>query len=163
MLFKRRKNAEEQAAKKTLEIFQAGLLSVRDLISPSAFVVSNDHLKLNDRYVRSFFVLTYPQYIETNWLSPVINYDVNLDISMYIYPIESDQIMRVLRRKVTEMESSLRINEEKQAVRDPELEIAYQDAEELRDKAESRLDSLRGRAENLAGEAADRARTATGA
>lgn len=141
-LFKRRQNAEEKAARQTLEIFQAGLLSVRDLISPSAFVVNNDHLKLNDRYVRSFFVLTYPQYIETNWLSPIINYDVNLDISMFIYPIDSGQIMRVLRRKVTEMESSLRINQEKQAVRDPELEVSYQDAEELRDKLQRGIEKF---------------------
>lgn len=133
-LFKRKPtSAEDATAKKTLEIFQAGLVSVRDLISPSSLSVANDHLKLNDRYVRSFFVLTYPQYIETNWLSPIINYDVNLDISMFIYPIDSSQIMRVLRRKVSEMEASLRINQEKQAIRDPELEIAYQDAEELRD------------------------------
>ena len=133
-LFKRKPtSAEDATAKKTLEIFQAGLVSVRDLISPSSLSVANDHLKLNDRFVRSFFVLTYPQYIETNWLSPIINYDVNLDISMFIYPIDSSQIMRVLRRKVSEMEASLRINQEKQAIRDPELEIAYQDAEELRD------------------------------
>jgi conjugal transfer ATP-binding protein TraC len=131
---KKPKTDDELAAQKTLEIFRAGLVSVRDLISPEIITIANDHLKLNDRFVRSFFVLTYPQYIETNWLSPIINYDVNLDISMFIYPIDSSQIMRVLRRKVTEMEASLRINEEKAAVRDPELEVSYQDAEELRDK-----------------------------
>ena len=135
-LFKKRPTtpASDIVDQKSVELFEAGLVSVRDLIAPSSFEIATDHLKLNDRYVRSFFVLTYPQYIETNWLSPVINYDINFDISMFIYPIESDQIMRVLRRKVAEMESSLRINEEKQTVRDPELEIAYQDAEELRDK-----------------------------
>jgi len=134
-LFNRKpKSPEEAAAEKTLDIFQAGLVSVRDLISPSSIEINNDHLKLNNRLVRSFFVLTYPQYIETNWLSPIINYDVNLDISMFVYPIDSSQIMRVLRRKVSEMEASLRINQEKQAIRDPELEIAYQDAEELRDR-----------------------------
>lgn len=134
-LFNRKKKTpEEVAAEKTLDVFKAGLVSVRDLIAPSSINVSNDHLELNSRLVRSFFVLTYPQYIETNWLSPIINYDVNLDISMFIYPIDSSQIMRVLRRKVSEMEASLRINQEKQAIRDPELEIAYQDAEELRDR-----------------------------
>lgn len=134
-LFNRhKKTPEEVAAGKTLEIFKAGLLSARDLISPTSFNVANDHLQINGRYVRSFFVLTYPQYIETNWLSPIINYDVNLDISMFIYPIDSSQIMRILRRKVSEMEASLRINQEKQAIRDPELEVSYQDAEELRDK-----------------------------
>jgi len=136
-LFGKKKQAEtkeEVAAKQAVEQFESGLVSVRDLIAPAAFEIKNDRLIMNSRIVRSFFVLTYPQYIETNWLAPIINYDVNLDLSMHIYPIDSANIMRVLRRKVAEMESSLRINEEKGAIRDPELEIAYQDAEELRDK-----------------------------
>ncbi|MFA5010122.1 MAG: DUF87 domain-containing protein [Patescibacteria group bacterium] len=131
---KKTQSTEEQAAKKAIENFESGLVSVRDLIAPAAMEIKSDRLVLNGKLVRSFFVLTYPQYVETNWLSPLINYDVNLDISMHIYPIDSANIMRVLRRKVAEMESSLRINEEKGAIRDPELEIAYQDAEELRDR-----------------------------
>lgn len=134
-LFKRKRaSAEEQAAKQALERFESGLVSVRDLIAPAAMEVKSDRLIINGKLVRSFFVLTYPQYIETNWLNPLVNYDVNLDISMHIYPVDSSEIMRVLRRKVTEMEASLRLNEERGAIRDPELETSYQDAEELRDK-----------------------------
>ncbi|RLC37284.1 conjugal transfer protein TraC [candidate division Kazan bacterium] len=134
-LFKRKKkNPKEEAARKALEKFEEGLVSVRDLIAPAALEIGANQLRLNNKLVRSFFVLTYPQYVETNWLSPIINYDVNLDISMHIYPVDSSQIMATLRRKVVEMESSLRINQERNAIRDPELEIAYQDAEELRDR-----------------------------
>lgn len=136
------KTTEEIAAKQAVEQFESGLVSVRDLIAPAAFVVKNDRLELNGRIVRSFFVLTYPQYIETNWLAPIINYDVNLDLSMHIYPIDSANIMRVLRRKVAEMESSLHINEEKGAIRDTELEIAYQDAEELRDRLQRGIEKF---------------------
>jgi conjugal transfer ATP-binding protein TraC len=131
---KKVKTGEELLVKQAQERFEAGLISTRDLIAPAAMNIKSDRIEINGRIVRSFFVLTYPQYIETNWLAPIINYDVNLDISMHIYPIESDNIMRLLRRKVEEMESSLRLNQEKGAVRDPELDIAYQDAEELRDR-----------------------------
>lgn len=134
MLFKRKpKDPTEAAAKVALEQFEEGLVSVRDIIAPAAMEIKNDRLVLGNRLARTFFVLTYPQYIETNWLSPIINYDVNLDVAMHIYPVDSAEIMRVLRRKVNEMESALRYNSEKGAVRDPELEVAYQDAEELRD------------------------------
>jgi len=134
-LFKRKKKSpDEQATRKALEKFEAGLVSVRDIIAPAAMEIKNDRLLLNGKLARSLFVLTYPQYIETNWLTPIINYDTDLDISMYIKPVDSSEIMRVLRRKVAEMESSLRIEKEKGAIRDPELEVAYQDAEELRDK-----------------------------
>lgn len=143
-LFSKKKNqtAEEQAAKRAVEQFESGLVSVRDLIAPAAMEIKSDRLILNGKFVRSFFVLTYPQYIETNWLAPLINYDTNIDISMHIYPVDNANIMRVLRRKVGEMESSLRINEEKGAIRDPELEIAYQDAEELRDRLQRSIEKF---------------------
>lgn len=140
-LFKRKKkNETEEATKRALKRFEEGLVSIQDIIAPSALELKNDRMLLNNKLVRSFFVLTYPQYVETNWLSPVIDYDVNLDVSMHIYPVDSAEIMRTLRRKVAEMESSLRIEEEKGAVRDPELEVAYQDAEELRDRLQRGID-----------------------
>ena len=133
--FKRKKKtkgaATEEQAKK---LFEQGLFSIRDLIAPTSLVLKNNYLQLNNYFVKTLFVLTYPQYINTNWLSPIVNFDLNFDISMHIYPIESASIMKTLRRKATEMESSLRINAEKGAIRDPELEIAFQDVEELRDK-----------------------------
>jgi len=142
-LFKRKKkDPQAEAARKAQERFEEGLVSIQDLIAPAAMEIKNDQLMLNGKLVRSFFVLTYPQYVETNWLSPVINYDVNLDVSMHIYPVDSADIMRVLRRKVAEMESSLRIGQEKGAIRDPELEVAYQDAEELRDKLQRGIEKF---------------------
>ncbi|MBN2585060.1 ATP-binding protein [Patescibacteria group bacterium] len=134
-LFKRKKIDPKLAAeKRAAEVFEQGLFSVRDLIAPAALALRTNYLQLNSFYARTLFVLTYPQYVETNWLSPIINFDISFDVSMHIYPMDSAGIMQMLRRKVTEMESSLRINEEKGAIRDPELEIAYQDTEELRDK-----------------------------
>ncbi|MFA5270040.1 MAG: DUF87 domain-containing protein, partial [Patescibacteria group bacterium] len=140
-LFKRKKvDPEEAAVRRAQEVFEQGLFSVRDLIAPTSIALKTNYLQLNSYYVRTLFVLTYPQYVETNWLSPIINFDMGFDVSMHIYPMESSDIMQLLRRKVTEMESSLRINEEKGAIRDPELEVAYQDAEELRDRLQRGLE-----------------------
>ena len=132
-------NNEEELAQ---QAFEQGLFSVRDLIAPTALAIHPNYLELNSYFVRTLFVLTYPQYIEANWLSPIINFDASFDISMFIYPIDSANISRMLRRKVTEMESSLRINQEKGAISDPELEIAYQDTEELRDNLQRGLEKV---------------------
>jgi type IV secretory pathway VirB4 component len=133
-LFKKKKITEEEAAAKRAQVlFEQGLFSVRDLIAPATIALKNNYLQLNNYFVRTLFVLTYPQYVEANWLTPLINFDLSFDVAMHIYPMESADIMRMLRRKVTEMESSIRLNEERGAIRDPELEIAYQDTEELRD------------------------------
>ncbi|MBU1082919.1 ATP-binding protein [Patescibacteria group bacterium] len=131
--------AKEERARKA---FEQGLFSVRDLIAPASLVIKNDYMQLNERFVRTLFVLTYPQYVEANWLSPIINFDIGLDVSMHVYPIDNAGIMNTLRRKVTEMESSLRINQEKGAIRDPELEIAHHDAEELRDNLQRGLEKF---------------------
>jgi conjugal transfer ATP-binding protein TraC len=88
---------------------------------------------LNGKYGRSFFVLAYPRFLSTNWLSFVINSEGELDVSMFIYPIDSATILKKLKSKVGEIGSQLAINQEKGVVRDPMLETAYQDVEGLRD------------------------------
>jgi conjugal transfer ATP-binding protein TraC len=114
------------------KIFKEGIASIRDLIAPSAYEVAFDHVKIDGMFAQTFFVYTYPRYIETNWLTPIVNYDVTMDVSQYIYPISSAEIMKVLKRKVAQLQSSIRMASEKGNVRDPALETALQDAEQLR-------------------------------
>jgi hypothetical protein len=124
---------EEQ--KKIVEaekIYQQGLATIRDLISPSSMEIRYDSIRIEGMYAQSFFVYAYPRYLESNWLSPIVTFDVTMDISQFIYPIESATIMRTLKKKVAQMQASVRINAEKGMVSDPALETALQDAEELR-------------------------------
>ena len=130
---------EEELAQ---QAFEEGLFSVKDLIAPAAMLIKPNHIEINSFFAKTLFVLTYPQYVEANWLSAIINLDAGFDISMHIYPVDSANIGRMLRRKVSEMESSLRINQEKGAISDPELEIAYQDTEELRDNLQRGLEKV---------------------
>lgn len=113
--------------------YQQGLNSVLDLIAPAAYEVKPNYLKLGNSFVRTLFVFTYPSYVQTNWLSPIINYDITLDISMFIYPIGSREMSTQLRKKAGQLESSLAIEQEKGLVRNPELETAIQNIEGLRD------------------------------
>ena len=128
-----KKKADER--KRVLEaekLFQEGLASVRDLIAPSSLEIKYDHMRIDGMYAQTFFVYTYPRYIDTNWLSPIVNYDVTMDISQFIYPISSAQIMRTLKNKVAQMQSTIRMNAEKGKVRDPAVQTALEDAEQLR-------------------------------
>jgi len=113
--------------------FQTGMASVLDLVAPAAFKVEPNYLLLGNSFVRSLFVFTYPRYVQTNWLSPIINYDITLDVSMFIYPIGTKQVMTELKKKAGQLESSLAIEREKGMVRNPELETAVEDIEGLRD------------------------------
>lgn len=114
------------------KVYQEGLASIKDLISPSAMEIFFDKIKVGGLFARSFFVYTYPRYIDSNWMSPLVNFEATVDIAHFIYPIDSSAIMKVLKRKVAQMQASHRINLEKGLVRDPGLETQLQDAETLR-------------------------------
>jgi len=117
-------------------------VSVKDIIAPSALEVSSDNLRLAKRYCRTIFAFTYPRYLNTNWFSPVINLDRHFDISMYINPIDTSVALKNLRKKVAQVESALVIKEEKGQVRDPILETAYKDLENLRDQLQTAQEKL---------------------
>jgi len=121
--------------KKLLEAekqYQEGLSSIRDLIAPSAIEVKYNHMHIGGLYAQSYYVYAYPRYIEANWLSPIINFDATIDISQFIYPTENASIMRILKKKVAQMQSTIRMEAARGQVRDPAIETALEDAEELR-------------------------------
>ncbi len=115
-------------------IYRQGIVTLRDLIAPPSFEVESPYLRVGKRYTRTIYVYGYPRQIFTGWLSPIINLDEVIDISIFIYPVESRVVLENLRRKVGQLEATYSINQEKGRVRDPGLEAAIQDAEEMRDK-----------------------------
>ncbi len=115
------------------KIYREGVVSLRDIIAPASFEVESNFLKIGKRYARTLFVFGYPRTLFTGWLSPLINIDEVIDISLNIIPVESKVVLDNLRKKVGQLEANYNINQEKGKVRDPGLEAAIQDAEELRD------------------------------
>jgi conjugal transfer ATP-binding protein TraC len=115
-------------------IYRQGIVTMRDLIAPPSLEIESGYLRLGGRFCKTVYVYGYPRQVFTGWLSPIINLDEIIDISLYIYPVESRVVLDNLRRKVGQLEASYTINQEKGKVRDPGLEAAIQDAEELRDK-----------------------------
>ncbi len=126
--------AEAMEAAEIQQAFEQGTNTLRDLISPSAIEIHSDYFRLGNKYGRTLYIYGYPRSLYTGWLSPIINIDEVIDVSMYIYPVESAVVMKNLKTKVTQLEASMNLNAEKGKVRDPELEAAITDAEELRDQ-----------------------------
>jgi conjugal transfer ATP-binding protein TraC len=129
--------AQEQRNREQQEIeqeFLKGITTLRDTIAPSSLEIQGSYFRLGTRYGRTLYIYGYPRQIYTGWLSSVINIDEVVDISMFIYPVESQVVLNNLKKKVTQLEASMAMNSERGRVRSPELEAAYQDAEELRDQ-----------------------------
>lgn len=128
--------AQQQRVREQKEVdeaFRKGISELRDFIAPSSIEIESGHFRLGTLYARSFYVYGYPRQIFTGWLSPVVNIDEEIDISMFVYPVASQVVLENLRKKVTQLEAGLQIDAEKGRVRDPAKQAAIMDAEELRD------------------------------
>jgi type IV secretory pathway VirB4 component len=129
--------AAQQRAREQAEVEQAfrkGMTTLRDLIAPSSLEIHSSHFRLGNKYGRTMYIYGYPRELYTGWLSSLINIDQVIDISMFIYPVETEVVLKNLRKKVTQLEADMSIMMEKGKTRDPAKEAALADAEELRDQ-----------------------------
>ncbi len=119
------------------DIFKPDTVRSVDIISPPAIEVGQNHLKIGERLARSFFVFSYPRYLNAAWLTPIINLDIPMDISLFLHPVDTGRILRRLRKKTTEIQSEIMEKMEKGLIRDPALETAHHDVEELRERLQT--------------------------
>ena len=129
--------AAEQRMREQAEVEQAflkGMTTLRDLIAPSSLEIHSSYFRLGTKYGRTMYVFGYPRELYTGWLSPLINIDQVLDISMYVYPVDTQVVLNNLRKKVTQLEADMQLSAEKGRTRDPGREAALMDAEELRNQ-----------------------------
>lgn len=138
-LFKKTKTGKdkeqtENSGKTPQETLAEGMLNVKDIIAPPGMEIDFNHLKIGNTYFRTLFISGYPRFVGANWLSPIINFDHSLDLSMFYYPVESKGILDDLRKKITEMEATLLANQEKGLLTDPAVNIALEDAKALQEQ-----------------------------
>jgi conjugal transfer ATP-binding protein TraC len=129
--------AQQQRAQEEMEVqaaFQKGVTALRDFIAPSSLELFSTYFQIGTRYARTYYVYGYPRQLYTGWLGSMVNLDEVVDMSMYIYPVESQVVLENLRKKVTQLEAGIQIDSEKGRVRDPQKQAQILDAEEMRDK-----------------------------
>ena len=118
-------------------ILKTDVVNLQDIIAPSSFELKQNFLRIGERFAKSFFIFSYPRYLSTGWLSPIINMQHPMDISFHIHPVGSNIVLKKLRKKLTEVRAEMMEKEEKGLIRDPILETAYQDIEELRNSLQT--------------------------
>ena len=127
-MFKRKKSTKGTKKK----LFSEELINAKDIIAPASIKINSSDGEIGEILTKTYFIFSYPRYLNTGWLSPIINLDTPLDISFFLHPIETETILKQLRRKVTEVQAELNEREEKGLISDPALETAFHDLEELR-------------------------------
>lgn len=115
---------------------------VKKIIAPAGAEVSANSLKIGDKIAKTFFVLTYPRYLSTGWFEPIINLPNLFDISIFIDPIDTGLALKNLRKKAGQLESQMNEEQEKGLVRNPVLETAINDVENLRDSLQQSQEKM---------------------
>src|SRR5690606_1533116 len=75
------------------QIYEAGVLELKDVIAPSAIKITPRNISLGEKVMRSFFVISYPRFLSDGWFSPIVNLDKVFDVSIFVHPIETSVIL----------------------------------------------------------------------
>lgn len=132
-LFGSNKKQEKTLPVLPSEVHEWATMELADKIAPSAIEITPKSMRIGDKTVRTFFVISYPRYLTDNWFTPIINLDKIFDVAIYINPIETSELLKHFQKKIAEVESQIIVRGQKGLVRDPMLDTAFQDLEELRD------------------------------
>ncbi len=115
---------------------------IKNILAPSGLEISPNHLKLGRLYGKSFFIFSYPSYLDFGWLSHLINLERIFEVSIFFHPIDTSSALKQLRKKAAQIASQIAERQEKGYVRDPELETAYRNIERLRDALQQAQEKL---------------------
>jgi type IV secretory pathway VirB4 component len=131
-MFSFKKRAPNPFSKPTtttsIENVQKGMVSIPDLIAPSSVEVDFNHIRVGEKYYKTLFVIGYPRYVNPNWLEPLIDFDHSMNVSMFIYPTSSSDVLDDLRRKIAEMEATIASQTEEGLEIDPRVSASLEDA-----------------------------------
>ncbi len=130
---------EEQDLKKKEELrqieeFSKGLVTIEDIIAPEAIEIDFTFQKINSSYSRTLFIAGYPRSVPANWLSPLINFPHQLNTAMFIFPMDSGEILDSLKRKITEMEAEIQSDIRAGKISNITTEIQLIDARNIREQ-----------------------------
>jgi type IV secretory pathway VirB4 component len=122
--------------------FSESLMTLEDVIAPSGVQINSRSINVSGTHARTFFTVSYPRYLNDGWLEPILNMEKELDVSIFIHPINTADTLKKFQKKVAEVQSQINVRAEKGMVRDPQLEAAYRNLEDLRDKLQQAEEKL---------------------
>jgi len=118
------------------------LLTLEDVVAPSGIEIGQRTINISGTYARTFFTISYPRYLNDGWLEPILDMEKEMDVSIFVHPIDTASTLKKFQKKVAEVQSQINSRAEQGMVRDPQLEAAYRNLEDLRDKLQQAEEKL---------------------
>lgn len=125
-----------------IENISEQLSTLADVVAPSAIDITPKGLNISGVNARVYYAVSYPRYLNNGWIEPVLNLTRELDVSIFIHPIDTADTLKKFQKKVAEVQSQINMKEQRGEVRDPQLEAAWRNLEELRDKLQQAEEKL---------------------
>jgi type IV secretory pathway VirB4 component len=141
-LFAGKKNTNSVIPVLPSDIYGAATIELQDILAPSAVEINSGFIKIGDKIAKSYFTMSYPKFLTEGWLAPIINLDKIFDVSIHVSPINTAVIMKEFQKKVAEVQSQIYAKEKSGMVRDPQLDMAYQNLEQLRDSLQQASEKM---------------------
>jgi type IV secretory pathway VirB4 component len=113
-----------------------------DLISYSGLEEQSTYLVMEDKYVRTLFISGFPYTASTGWLSMLVNFNHNVDISYHIEQVNPTLALPKLNRKITELESTKRSMQQSGKIIGSEILDPLESAIELKNKIQRGQEKL---------------------
>jgi type IV secretory pathway VirB4 component len=135
-------NFKKNQGVRPIESVGDNLLTLTDVVAPSAVSITPRSINISGTYARVFYAVSYPRYLTDGWLEPVLNMEKELDVSIMIHPINTAETLKKFQKKVAEVQSQINMRASRGEVRDPQLEAAYRNLEDLRDKLQQAEEKL---------------------
>jgi conjugal transfer ATP-binding protein TraC len=127
-MFNKKKLINPNAKDLTTQALRKGAVTLPDILAPSSVEVDFNFIRVGEKLYKTFFAVEYPRFVSANWIEPLINFDHSMEVSMFLYPTFSADVLSDLRRKIAEMEATLLSDAEQGLDADPKVKAALEDA-----------------------------------
>lgn len=74
---------------------EGGVPTINDIIVSDGATIHEDHIRIGERFVRSYFVVQYPNEVYVTWLEDVFKMG-DIDVTFHIYPGENHAVIKEL-------------------------------------------------------------------
>ncbi len=104
-----------------------------DIISYAGMMEQSDHLVIDGQYRRTIFISGFPHTAEVGWLDSLTHLNHDIDVSYHVEQADSNEALKKLEKKITQLESMRRAKLRDGGIIDSEITDPLDSAMELRD------------------------------
>jgi len=110
---------------------------------------ASDHMELDGRYAKAFYIKRYPYFMPDHFLNSIINLPVQMVLSIDVSPIQRDVALKTLQSKYVGIENDiLRQQQKRNKNHDFSTDISYTKRKE-KEEIEETMDDVRENDENV--------------